>query len=630
MVLNDSASGGVIPWKVSLIFIFLFFILNYLAQVLASPTFNNAYPVQTSTNRLRHVTSIAAHKLKGVSGAGCKVFFTVSLPEDKGDGYRLAYRSEAVDNCVNVQWMPINHYELRHFGPWANADQVLLKFHVLSSGSASPMSTQFQRPSCFVVNREPYEAASQCILEANITLSNMPRIQSPIPIAAGQECQPNLIIFEFSPANEYGVYCPDLDANNETLFGEESQTEKLNFEESVGYPSTSLSLIEFRNQVESIITVRKRILMLQQRRAETVDWLNSHTSYTTEQSSGYEGTTFNAISVVNAMKEKRLKLIARYQATKASFEKTQKKTVCFEKTAVAAGQALMSTLQILRLAHKRIAAGKSTLEGQEGHGRLKVALKELIGRRCLMTLQAANVLRFVPSSVRVVPVGGQLDTCLDAQWTGGPMETRFEIYAPGSNYQINDASMQHGRDEMKLTVLGMTLNPAVWKHAFDPEGYEWDPGEDRNAAVVLGIVAALVDKLAGYLNVPLRYPLLLRGSTSAIMDNHAPVSIVDGGKLSSLEMKTDQSKGLYSHIANGKIRNHRTPVEYPLYCQSNRDRPRFAVGVFLLNKDVIQLLQSHGMSSAGPNQLLQNLHMLVAAAQAGLPPGHEGFDWIQP
>lgn len=44
-----------------------------------------------------------------------------------------------------------------------------------------------------------------------------------------------------------------------------------------------------------------------------------------------------------------------------------------------------------------------------------------------------------------------------------------------------------------------------------------------------------------------------------------------------------------------------------------------AVGVFLLNKDVIQLLQDHGISAAGPNHLLHNLHKLLLAAQSGLP-----------
>lgn len=66
------------------------------------------------------------------------------------------------------------------------------------------------------------------------------------------------------------------------------------------------------------------------------------------------------------------------------------------------------------------------------------------------------------------------------------------------------------------------------------------------------------------------------------------------------------------------------PVEYPLYCASNKDRPRFGVGVFLLNKDVIQLLQLHGITATGPNQLLHNLHKLLACAESGLAPDRHG------
>ena len=63
------------------------------------------------------------------------------------------------------------------------------------------------------------------------------------------------------------------------------------------------------------------------------------------------------------------------------------------------------------------------------------------------------------------------------------------------------------------------------------------------------------------------------------------------------------------------------PTAYPLFCESNRERPRFAVGVFLLNKDIIQLLQAHGISAAGPNQLLQSVYKLLAAAESALPRG---------
>jgi hypothetical protein len=49
------------------------------------------------------------------------------------------------------------------------------------------------------------------------------------------------------------------------------------------------------------------------------------------------------------------------------------------------------------------------------------------------------------------------------------------------------------------------------------------------------------------------------------------------------------------------------------------DRTRFAYGIFLLNKDVEQLLAAHGLSSSGPNQLMANIYKLVTVAASALP-----------
>ncbi|KAF6258716.1 hypothetical protein COO60DRAFT_1089462 [Scenedesmus sp. NREL 46B-D3] len=61
------------------------------------------------------------------------------------------------------------------------------------------------------------------------------------------------------------------------------------------------------------------------------------------------------------------------------------------------------------------------------------------------------------------------------------------------------------------------------------------------------------------------------------------------------------------------------PLELPLYYIAG-DRTRFAYAVFLLNKDLEQLLHAHGMSSYGPNQVLANLYKLMTAAASALPP----------
>lgn len=67
-------------------------------------------------------------------------------------------------------------------------------------------------------------------------------------------------------------------------------------------------------------------------------------------------------------------------------------------------------------------------------------------------------------------------------------------------------------------------------------------------------------------------------------------------------------------------------VELPLYYEAG-DRTSFAYAIFLLNKDVEQLLHAHGITSSGPNQLLANLYKLVSAAAAGLPASRPPPAW---
>ena len=78
------------------------------------------------------------------------------------------------------------------------------------------------------------------------------------------------------------------------------------------------------------------------------------------------------------------------------------------------------------------------------------------------------------------------------------------------------------RHETRLAICGVSLDSAVWRNAFDPGGYEWDAAQDKAASVALGYAALLVDKLAEYLGVPLRYPVQFRGSNSVVLDNYPP------------------------------------------------------------------------------------------------------------
>ncbi|KAK3284305.1 hypothetical protein CYMTET_8038 [Cymbomonas tetramitiformis] len=54
--------------------------------------------------------------------------------------------------------------------------------------------------------------------------------------------------------------------------------------------------------------------------------------------------------------------------------------------------------------------------------------------------------------------------------------------------------------------------------------------------------------------------------------------------------------------------------DFPLFSEGV-ERTRFAYGVFLLNKDIEQLLNAHGINAVGPRHTLQNLQKLMSAQQ---------------
>ncbi|KAF9154827.1 hypothetical protein BG015_011849 [Linnemannia schmuckeri] len=96
-------------------------------------------------------------------------------------------------------------------------------------------------------------------------------------------------------------------------------------------------------------------------------------------------------------------------------------------------------------------------------------------------------------------------------------------------------------------------------------------------SIALGFTCQLVVMLAHYLNVPLRYPLTPMGSRAFVID---PVSLLVG------------------------------PKEFPLYGKG-QDRNRFEYGVFLLNKDIEQLMNSQGLQFMDLRQTLPNIRYLM-------------------
>eukprot|EP00051_Salpingoeca_urceolata_P010309 m.125748 g.125748 ORF g.125748 m.125748 type:complete len:522 (+) comp16660_c1_seq1:526-2091(+) len=104
--------------------------------------------------------------------------------------------------------------------------------------------------------------------------------------------------------------------------------------------------------------------------------------------------------------------------------------------------------------------------------------------------------------------------------------------------------------------------------------------DEAEVAAALGHVSHLVFMIAKYLDVPLRYALNCKCSRSTIRDD------------------------VSTHVGE-KSR------EFPLYVTKVKERKDFELGVFLLNKNVQQLLEHCGVKVGDLRNTLPNLRMLI-------------------
>ncbi|RXG69168.1 UV radiation resistance associated protein [Armadillidium vulgare] len=113
----------------------------------------------------------------------------------------------------------------------------------------------------------------------------------------------------------------------------------------------------------------------------------------------------------------------------------------------------------------------------------------------------------------------------------------------------------------------------------DAESYSGHPDQSLSAA--LGFVAQLFVKIAFLVNIPLKYPVTLRGSLSSIAD------------LTSTQLLDVET-------------------QFPLYTRGKeREKLHFNYGVFLLNKNIAQLRWNCGLPTSDLRRTLYNvLHLL--------------------
>jgi len=152
------------------------------------------------------------------------------------------------------------------------------------------------------------------------------------------------------------------------------------------------------------------------------------------------------------------------------------------------------------------------------------------------------------------------------------------------------------------------------------------------AAAALGTVCLLVARLSSIFDVPSRYPLAF-GSSRSFVGDLKEIKLDNESSSDSNRMESSQNGGEDTNSTNllgSPQRKKKTSssssvaltkwrrVEFPLFlddhAKATGDARRFAYGVFLLNKNVQQILDAHGLESRGPRKTLENVARLFQHA----------------
>ncbi|XP_060207420.1 vacuolar protein sorting 38-like isoform X2 [Lycium barbarum] len=221
----------------------------------------------------------------------------------------------------------------------------------------------------------------------------------------------------------------------------------------------------------------------------------------------------------------------------------------------------------LSAASKRLQDASRSLAGERGYGHLRTLQRVLRTRQQYMVSQ---VQLLYPVRVAV----------------GQSPEQELESFNNSFNSGNTDGSKP--LDQGSLTIAGLHLT------VFTKMSFFTVKKEVQRSATALGYVAHVVTLMASYLQVPLRYPLRLGGSRSYIRDYAPSIEPPSSSDLTSSS----------SVCANSR------PVEFPLFLDG-QDSTRAAYAVFLLNKDIEQLLNYIGGRSLGPRHVLANLKELL-------------------
>ncbi|KAM7256376.1 hypothetical protein ACFE04_012117 [Oxalis oulophora] len=282
-----------------------------------------------------------------------------------------------------------------------------------------------------------------------------------------------------------------------------------------------------------------------------------------------------SLSQSNELEEMRQKLEARkliMEKMSTSFMVGKEDARCQEEKLGTEVRSLLVAGTSLSVAMKRLQESSRILSEEKGCVNLKKLQRKLRTRQQYMVSQV-----YLLYPVKFV--------------VGPAQEQELESYPSGSKLGSSADSKPVNQGSLTISGLHLTVLP------FTKMSFFTDKKEVQRSATALGYVAHAVSLIASYLHVPLRYPLRLGGSHSYITD-YAP----------SIEPISSDMPSNAVVSANMKL------VAFPLFLDG-QDSTRAAYAVFLLNKDLEQLLNYIGVKSLGPRQVLANLKELFRTIQ---------------
>ncbi|XP_013631596.1 PREDICTED: UV radiation resistance-associated gene protein-like isoform X3 [Brassica oleracea var. oleracea] len=247
----------------------------------------------------------------------------------------------------------------------------------------------------------------------------------------------------------------------------------------------------------------------------------------------------------------------------------------------------------LSIAKSKLQESNCQLEGESGYAHLKTVTNKLRKRQQYMVSQVSFI---YPLKIEA-----------------GPSQDQELESFPGGSRLVGTKPVSQG----SVRILGLPFSMAP----FTKMSFFTDKKEVQKSATALGYVAHVcvfhsfssllesskgflawilqaVSLLAPFFGVPIRYPLRLGGSKTYILD-YAPYIEPSASDMSPVSTLSENAKF----------------VEFPLFLDG-QDTTRAAYAVFLLNKNIEQLLNFVGESSLGPRQVLANLKELIRIIQS--------------